>query len=78
MRFKINWASLIVKLLEVNLPFCFVLLCICGQFSKCKPLGGSGAYIWKVDLTKGLLRYRFRGLIHGGAYFRKFLWYLVM
>ena len=27
-----------------------------------------GASIWKGDLTEGLLRYRFGGLIFGGAY----------
>ena len=31
-----------------------------------------GAYIWRGDLTEGFLRYRFGGLIHGGAYFRNF------
>ena len=30
--------------------------------------GPRGAYIWKGDLTEGFLRYRFRGLIFGGAY----------
>ena len=43
----------------------FVLLCIWGQFSKYKP---PGTYIWRGDLTEGFLRYRFRGLIFGGAY----------
>ena len=28
------------------------------------------AYTRRVDLTEGFLRYEFRGLIHGGAYFR--------
>ena len=45
--------------LGVNLPF---LLCIRGQFSKYKP---PGAYIWRGDLTEGVLRYRFGGLIFG-------------
>ena len=27
-----------------------------------------GAYIWRGDLTEGFLRYRFGGLIFGGAY----------
>ena len=31
-----------------------------------------GAYIWRGDLTEGFLRYRFGGLIFGGAYFRNF------
>ena len=30
------------------------------------------AYIGRVDLTEEFLRYEFRGLIHGGAYFRNF------
>ena len=70
MRFKIDWASLIVG------SFCFVLLCILGQFSKYNPLG---AYIWRGDLTEGFLYLPVRGayiilegLIHGGAYFWNF------
>ena len=35
-----------------------------------------GAYIWRGDLTEGFLRYRFGGLIHGGAYFRNFTVFL--
>ena len=31
-----------------------------------------GAYIWRGDLTEGFSRYRFWGLIFGGAYFRNF------
>ena len=31
-----------------------------------------GAYIRRGDLTEGFLSYDFRGLIHGGAYFRNF------
>ena len=52
MRFKIDWASLIVG------SFCFVLLCILGQFSKYNPLG---AYIWRGDLTEGFLYLPVRG-----------------
>ena len=40
--------------------------------SKYKPPPGGGANIWRGDLTEGFLRYDFRGLIHGGAYFRNF------
>ena len=29
-------------------------------------------YIWRGDLTEGFLRYRFGGLIFGGAYFHNF------
>ena len=49
--------------------FCFVLLCIWGQFPSTSP---RGAYIWRGDLTEGFLRYEFGGLIFGGAYFRNF------
>ena len=45
--------------------FCFVLLCIWGQFPSTSP---RGAYIWRGDLTEGFLRYRLGGLIFGGAY----------
>ena len=31
-----------------------------------------GAYIWRGDLTEDFFRYRFGGLIFGGAYFRNF------
>ena len=54
LRFKIDWASLIVG----SKFTVFVLLCLRGQFSKCKP---PGAYIWRGDLTEGFLRYRFGG-----------------
>ena len=41
---------------------------------KYRPLwaGGGGAYIWRGDLTEGFLRYKFGGLIFGGAYVRNF------
>ena len=28
----------------------------------------AGAYIWRGDLTEGFLRYRFGGLVFGGAH----------
>ena len=57
--------------------FCFVLLCIWGQFPSTSP---QGAYFRTGDFTEGFLCYEFGGgggeggggLIHGGAYFRKF------
>ena len=53
------------------LHFCFVLLCIWGQFpSTSHPPSPRGAYIWRGDLTEGFLRYEFGGLVHGGAYFQ--------
>ena len=67
MRFKIDWATLIVgRKFAVFALFYFVFE---GNFPSTSP---RGAYIWRGDLTEGLLRYRFGGLIHGGAYFRNF------
>ena len=34
-----------------------------------------GAYIWRGDLTEGFLRYEFGGLIFGGAYTRRGLFW---
>ena len=70
LRFKINWASLIVgSKCTVLALFYFVFE---GNFPSTSP---RGAYIWRGDLTEGFLRYRFgvlylEGLIHGGAYFQ--------
>ena len=47
LRFKIDWASLIV-----GSKFT-VLLCIWGKFSKYNP---GEAYIWRGDLKEGFLR----------------------
>ena len=65
MRFKIDWASLIVgsKCTVVALFY----LVFEGNFPS---TSHRGAYIWRGDLTKGFLHYRFGGLIHGGVYFR--------
>ena len=57
--FEIDWASLIV-----GSKFTVFAL-----FYSTSP---REAYIWRGDLTEGLLRYRFGGLIFGGAYFRNF------
>ena len=58
LRFKIDWASLVVgrKFTVVSL-FYFVSE---GNFPSTSP---GGAYIWRNDLTEGFLRYEF-----GGAY----------
>ena len=62
MRFKIDWASLIVRSkFTVFALFYFVFE---GNFPSTSP---RGAYIWRGDLTEGFLRYRFGGLIFGGA-----------
>ena len=67
LRLKIDWGSLIVgRKFTVFALFYFVLE---GNFPISNP---QGAYIWRGDLTEGFLRYRFEGLIHGGAYFRNF------
>ena len=72
MRFKIDWASLIVgSKFTVFALFYFVFG---GNFPSTSP---RGAYIWKGDLTEvfcvtGLEGLFLEGLIDGGAYFRNF------
>ena len=63
MRFKIDWASLLVgsKFTVFGLFYCVFE----GNFPSTVP---QGAYIWRGDLTEGFLRYRIGGLIFGGAY----------
>ena len=64
LRFKIDWASLIVgSKFTVFALFYFVFE---GNFPSTSP---RGAYIWRGDLTEGFLCYQFGGLIFGGAYF---------
>ena len=62
MRFKINWASLIVG--SKFTAFALFYLVFEGNFSSTSP---RGAYIWRGDLREGLLRYWIGGLIFGGA-----------
>ena len=70
MRFKLDWASLVVgSKFTVFALFYFVFE---GYFPSTSP--GRG------DLTEGFLHFQFgglililQGLIHGGAYFRNFL-----
>ena len=71
LRFKIDWASLIVGM---NLPFLLCFTLYLRAIFKYKPAGweGGGAHIWRGDLTEGFLRYEFGGLIFRGAYFRNF------
>ena len=68
MRFKIDWASLIVgKKFTVFALFCFVFE---GNFQlQAPPRGGGGLYS-EGRFIGGFLRYEFGGLIHEGAYFR--------
>ena len=62
LRFKIDLASLIVGgEFTVFALFYFVFE---DNFPSTSP---RGAYIWRGDLTEGFLRYRFWGLIFGGA-----------
>ena len=71
MRFKIDWASLIVgSKFTVFALFYFVFE---GNFPSRSPRGG--LYLEGGDLTEGFLRYRIGGLIFGGAYFRNFTVY---
>ena len=64
MRFKIDWASLIVgSKFTVFALFYFVFE---GDVPSTSP---RGAYIWRGDLTEGLY---LEVLIHGGGYFRNF------
>ena len=59
LRFKVDWASLIVgSKFTVFALFYFVFE---GNFPSTSSRG--------LTLTEGFLRYRFRGLIFGGAYF---------
>ena len=67
LRFKIDWASLIVG--RRFTVFALFYLVFAGNFPS---TSSRGAYIWRGDLTEGFLSYRFGGLIFGGAYFRNF------
>ena len=63
MRFKIDWASLIVgSKFTVFALFYFVFE---GNFPSTSPKGG---YIWRGDLKEDFLRYRLGGLVFRGAY----------
>ena len=67
LRFKIDWASLIVRSkFTIFALFYFVFE---GNFPSTSP---RGAYIWRGDLTEGFLCYWCGRLIHRGAYFRNF------
>ena len=75
MRFKIDWANLIVRS-KFTVLLCFTLY-LEGNFPRTIP---RGSYIWRGDLTEGFSLYLFEGLIfggviHGGAYFRTFTVY---
>ena len=63
LRFKIEWASLIVGSKSTVLALLYFIFE--GNFPSTNP---RGAYIWRSDLTEGFLRNRIGGLIFGGAY----------
>ena len=66
LRFKIDWASLIVgSKFTVFALFYFVFE---GNFQVQAP---RGAYIWRGDLAEGFLGYEFGRLIFGGVYTRR-------
>ena len=66
LRFKIDWASLIVeRKFTVFALFYFVFE---GNFQVQAPPRG-GAYIRRGDVTEGFWRYEFAGLIQGGLIF---------
>ena len=68
MRFKIDWASLIVgRKFTVFALFYFVFG---GNFQVQAPPPPStrGDFIWRDNLTEGFLLYEFGELIFGGAY----------
>ena len=63
MCFKIDWASLIAGNESTNFALFYYIFE--SYFPSTSP---RGAYIWRVDLMEGFLRYQFGGLIFGGAY----------
>ena len=73
MRFKIDWASLIVgRKFTVFASFYFEFE---DNFPGTSP---RGAYVWRGDLTEGFLRYRVGGLIHGGVFFGILRYHLML
>ena len=63
LRFKIDWASLIVG--SKFTIFALIYFVLEGNFPSTSPRGG---YIWRGDLTEGFLRYRIGAPVFGGAY----------
>ena len=54
LRFKLDWASLIVG--SKFTIFSLFYVEFEGNFPSRSPWGGGGAYIWRDDLTGGFLR----------------------
>ena len=67
MRFKIDWASLIVG--RKFTGFALFYFVFEGIFQVQAP---EGAYILRGDLAEGFLRYEIWGLTQGGAFFQNF------
>ena len=66
LRFKIDWANLIVGRKFTVFSFVLFFFLFEGNFQVQVP---RGAYIWRGDLTEGFLRYELGGaLVFGGAY----------
>ena len=63
LRFKIDWASLVVGRKFTIFALCYFVLE--GKFQVQAP---RGAYIRRGDLMEGFLRYDFGGLIFRGVY----------
>ena len=59
--FKINWASLIVGSKFIIFVLFYFVLILWAAFPSMSP---QEAYIWRGDLTEGLLQYEFGRLIH--------------
>ena len=72
MRFKINWAILIVGT-KFTIFFLFYFV-FDGNFPSASP---PGAYIRRGNLTEGFWCDWFGGLIHGRAYFQNFMVFAV-
>ena len=71
MRFKIDWASLIVvSKFTVFALFYFDYFVFEGNFLGTSP---RGAHIWKGYLMEGILRYQIGGLIFGGLYISTYI-----
>ena len=75
LRFKIDWASLIV--VEGNLPFLLCFTLYLRPISKYKPLGGGGAYFFRGNLTEGFCVMSLGGLYMEGLIFG-ILWYVTI
>ena len=68
---------------ENSYRFCFVLLIVLRAIFQVEAPGGGGgggeglAFIWRGDFTEGFLCYKFGGLIFGGAYKWRGLFYCI-